>query len=99
MTEILFGGSLDVLGEAPTKEIEAAKLSGEPAFTAADLLVASGLSPSKGQARKDIEGGGAYLNNVRLEAFGRPVTPADLLFGKHLLVRKGKRNYAVVTAK
>ena len=107
-TEILFGGSLDgigetlfndVLGEAPTKEIEAAKLSGEPAFTAADLLVAAGLSPSKGQARKDIEGGGAYLNNVRLEAFGRPVTPADLLFGKHLLVRKGKRNYAVVTVK
>ncbi len=107
-SDILFGGSLDgvteeifrdVGGEVPTKEIEAAKLSGEPVFTAADLLVASGLSPSKGQARKDIEGGGAYLNNVRLEAFGRPVTPADLLFGKHLLVRKGKRNYAVVTAK
>jgi len=107
-TEILFGGSLDgvsetifndVVGEVPTKELESAKLSGEPAFTAADLLVAAGLSPSKGQARKDIEGGGAYLNNVRLEAFGRPVTPADLLFGKHLLVRKGKRNYAVVTVK
>jgi len=64
-----------------------------------EVLVHSGLCPSKGQARKDIEGGGVYLNNVREGNVNRAVTNADLLFGKHLLLRKGKRNYVVVTAK
>ena len=64
-----------------------------------ELLVQSGLCTSKGQARKDIEGGGIYLNNVREGNFQRAVTTGDLLFGKHLLLRKGKRNYVVLTAK
>jgi tyrosyl-tRNA synthetase len=57
------------------------------------------LWPSKGQARKDIEGGGAYVNNVRESDFQRSVTAKDLVFGKYLLLRKGKRNYVVVTVK
>ena len=64
-----------------------------------ELLVHGGLCPSKGQARKDIEGGGVYVNNVRETSFQRAVAAKDLLFGKHLLLRKGKRNYVVVTAK
>ena len=64
-----------------------------------ELLVHGGLCPSKGQARKDIEGGGVYVNNVREASFQRAVTAKDLLFGKHLLLRKGKRNYVVLTAK
>jgi len=63
------------------------------------LLVHSGLCPSKGQARKDVEGGGVYINNTREANFQRAVTGSDLLFGKHLLLRKGKRNYVVLTAK
>jgi tyrosyl-tRNA synthetase len=55
------------------------------------------LCPSKGQARKDVEGGGVYLNNVRESNFQRAITCADLLFGKHLLLRKGKRNYSVLS--
>jgi tyrosyl-tRNA synthetase len=61
-----------------------------------ELLVHSGLVPSKGQARKDIEGGGIYLNNVRSGEVARSVTTNDLLFGKYLLLRKGKRTYSVV---
>jgi tyrosyl-tRNA synthetase len=57
------------------------------------------LCSSKGQARKDIEGGGVYVNNVRESNFQRAITTNDLLFGKHLLLRKGKKNYVVVTAK
>jgi tyrosyl-tRNA synthetase len=64
-----------------------------------ELLVHAGLCPSKGQARKDIEGGGVNVNNVRESNFQRAVTVNDLLFGKHLLLRKGKKNYVVVTAK
>lgn len=106
-SEILFGGEMkgisettfnDILGEVPTKEIEAAKLSGV-GLPLVELLVHSGLSASKGQARKDIEGGGVNINNVRETNFQRAITTNDLLFGKHLLLRKGKKNYAAVTAK
>jgi tyrosyl-tRNA synthetase len=106
-SEILFGGELrgvseatfnEIVGEVPTKQIGKSDLdgTGKPLV---ELLVHSGLSPSKGQARKDIEGGGVYINNVREPGFQRVVTGNDLLFGKHLLLRKGKRNYVVLTAK
>ena len=106
-SEILFGGDLagisettfnEIVGEVPTKEIGKAELdgAGKPLV---ELLVQGGLCQSKGQARKDIEGGGAYVNNVREASFQRTVTTQDLLFGKHLLLRKGKRNYVVLTVK
>jgi tyrosyl-tRNA synthetase len=106
-SEILFGGDIqgisegtfaDIVGEAPTKEIERTKLEGA-GVPVAELLVHAGLCPSKGQARKDVEGGGVYVNNIRETNFQRAVTAGDLLFGRHLLLRKGKKNYAVVTAK
>src|SRR5437870_267818 len=106
-SDILFGGELssisestfnEIVGEVPTKDLAKSQLerSGKPLL---ELLAFSGLCASKGQARKDIEGGGVYVNNVREASFQRPVTANDLLFGKHLLLRKGKRNYVVVTAK
>lgn len=88
----------EIVGEIPTKDIEKSKLEGA-GLALVELLVHAGLSPSKGQARKDIEGGGVYVNNIREAATQRAITVNDLLFGKHVLLRKGKRNYAVVTAK
>jgi tyrosyl-tRNA synthetase len=107
VSNILFGGSVGhisevdfdwLIGEVPTKEIEKAKLDGA-GVPLVELLVHAGLCPSKGQARKDIEGGGVNINNVREASATRAVTSADLLFGKHVLLRKGKKNYVVVTAK
>jgi tyrosyl-tRNA synthetase len=106
-SQILFGGELkgiaegtfnEILGEVPTKEIETARLGGA-GIPLVELLVHAGLCPSKGQARKDIEGGGVNINNVREASATRAVTAGDLLFGKHVLLRKGKKNYVVVTAK
>ena len=106
-SEILFGGELkgvaentfnEIVGEVPTKEIETSKLDGT-GLPLVELLVHSGLCSSKGQARKDIEGGGVNINNVRESNVQRAVTGNDLLFGKHVLLRKGKKNYVVVTAK
>jgi tyrosyl-tRNA synthetase len=105
-SDILFGGDLagiseatfnEIVGEVPTKEIGKADLdgAGKPLV---ELLVHGGLCPSKGQARKDIEGGGVYINNQREASLQRVVAAKDLLFGKHLLLRKGKRNYVVLTA-
>jgi tyrosyl-tRNA synthetase len=104
-SEILFGGSLegigegtfkDVVGEVPSSAIDKAKLDGA-GWPVLEALVAAGLCPSKGQARKDIEGGGIYVNNVREANPQRTVISRDLLFGKYVLLRKGKRNYAVLT--
>jgi tyrosyl-tRNA synthetase len=64
-----------------------------------DVLVQAGLASSKGQARRDIEGGGVYLNNERVGDAARSVTNSDLLFGRFLLLRKGKRTYAVLNAR
>lgn len=106
-SEILFGGDLagisektfnEIVGEVPTKELPAAELNA-PGKPLVELLVHSGLATSKGQARKDLEGGGVYVNNTREASATRALTTADLLFGKHLLLRKGKRNYVVLTAK
>ena len=106
-SEILFGGEMagvsegtfgEIVGEVPTKELLKSDLDGAGKLLV-ELLVHSGLCSSKGQARKDIEGGGVYINNVREGGIQRTVTSNDLLFGKHLLLRKGKRNYVVVTAK
>jgi len=103
-SEILFGGGLegvseptfqDIVGEVPTKDLEPQRLEGT-GMPLVEVLVHAGLCPSKGQARKDVEGGGIYLNNVRQAETARSVTAADLLFGKYLLLRKGKRNYVVM---
>ena len=104
-SEILFGGELkgvseklfaEIVGEVPTKEIERSKLAG-PGLALVELLVHAGLATSKGQARKDIEGGGVNINNVREADATRAVTENDLLFEKHILLRKGKKNYVVIS--
>jgi tyrosyl-tRNA synthetase len=106
-SEILFGGRLegiseatfhDMVGEVPTQSVDKSKLDGA-GTPLVDLLVHAGLCPSKGQARKDVEGGGIYINNVRESSPQRVLASRDLLFGKHLLLRKGKRNYVVLTAR
>lgn len=103
---ILFGAEIgdtteavfrDVVGEIPTKDVTAAQLA-DPGTALTELLVHAGLAASKGQARKDIEGGGVYVNNLKAAADApqRTLTSADLLFGRYILLRKGKRTYAVL---
>ena len=74
---------------------DAAKLAA-PGTPLTELLVLAGLAPSKGQARKDLEAGGISLNNQRVTEVARCVSTTDLLFGKYVLLRKGKRTYAVL---
>ncbi|KAB2660015.1 MAG: tyrosine--tRNA ligase [Verrucomicrobia bacterium] len=104
-SEILFGGELegiseitfnDIVGEVPTKPFEAIKFEGS-GWPLIDALVHAGLASSKGQARKDIEGGGIYVNNSREVSLTRALGANDLLFSKHILIRKGKRNYVVLS--
>lgn len=61
-----------------------------------DLLVAAGLAKSKGEARRTVSEGGAYLNNVRVEDIELQPTEADLVAGSWLVLRRGKKNFAGV---
>lgn len=101
---ILFGGSLedidqavfgDVVGEVPTFPVPRTQLA-EGGLALVDLLITADLCPSRGQARRDIDGGGIYLNNERCADAARQVTGQDLLFGRYLLLRKGRKRYAVI---
>lgn len=61
-----------------------------------DLLVTTGLAKSKGEARRTIGEGGAYLNNVRVEDPEAVVSKDDLIGGTWLVLRRGKKNFAGV---
>ncbi len=101
-TSILFGGSLDGLTPA-TLAVLRTEVTGftlpdtlaSGTYTLSDALIASGLSPGKTQARRDIETGGIYLNGDRQTDPHRPLLLADLLHSAALLLRKGKKSYAL----
>ncbi len=64
-----------------------------------DLLTAAGVVDSKSAARRIIKEGGAYLNNVKVPSEDFAPSQSDLLFGRFLLLRKGKRDLAAVEIK
>ncbi|MCT2586969.1 tyrosine--tRNA ligase [Actinophytocola gossypii] len=79
------------MAEAPTGSV---RLADAP--TIVDLLVSSGLTPSRGAARRAVNEGGAYVNNVKIgDEDWRPAT-GDLLHGRWLVLRRGKRSTAGV---
>jgi len=69
---------------------------GQPLPTWVDLLAATGVVDSKSAARRIVKEGGAYLNNQKVENEDFTPSKADLLHGKYLLLRKGKRDLAAV---
>ncbi|MBN19902.1 MAG: tyrosine--tRNA ligase [Bdellovibrionaceae bacterium] len=96
----LFGSSLqdldshtllDVFSETPSTHKEK-----KSPVLLIDLLVETGLCPSKGQARKDIKAGGIYLNNERTQDPEKQIKENDLIDQVFLILRKGKKNYHVV---
>lgn len=100
----LFGGKLtditeavfeEVVADVPSITVRSEEIAGN-GLSIVDLLPRAELSQSKGQARKDIEGGGIYLNNERTNDIHRRISTSDLLFGKYVLLRKGKRTHVAL---
>ena len=88
-------GAFDVLAqEIPTRTVAGT------AITILDALVVSDLVKSKSEARRQIEQGGIYVNQQRETSVDRTLGPSDWLKGNNLLLRKGKKDYALLrTAK
>jgi tyrosyl-tRNA synthetase len=86
---------LDVFADAPSTTTPRTRLDGE-GVALVDLLVETKLAPSRGRARTTIEQRGAYLNNRREEDVDRLIGPDDLVAGRYVVLRSGKRNYHLV---
>ncbi|MEV5711551.1 tyrosine--tRNA ligase [Actinoallomurus sp. NPDC052274] len=97
----LFGqgdlGELDerTLGSA-LAEVPSTTVSG-PLPPVVDLLAATGLVGSKSEARRTVAQGGAYVNNVKVTDEAAVPDRGDLLHGRFLVLRRGKRNIGGVT--
>ena len=103
-TRALFGGDVeglsaddmaDIFAEVPSSEISKEKLDSE-GKSLVDLLAESNITNSKGEARRSIEGGGLYVNNVRVSEVSKALTMDDSIEGRFILIRKGKKQYHLV---
>ncbi|HQN05165.1 MAG TPA: tyrosine--tRNA ligase [Anaerolineaceae bacterium] len=102
-SQALFGGEIsglsaeeigDIFAEVPSCELAKNDLVNRVSLL--DLLVNAGVSKSKGEARRSLQEGGIYINNHRVSDVNREVGVSDLLEGQFIILRKGKKNYALV---
>jgi tyrosyl-tRNA synthetase len=94
------GGDLHALSAstlaAALREAGSASAKRDDLPSVVDLFVEAGLAKSKGEARRTVSEGGAYLNNSRIEDPDLVPTESDLLAGSWLVLRRGKKNFAGV---
>jgi tyrosyl-tRNA synthetase len=84
----------DVVADVPTSSLERSDLDASPLLV--DVLSEIGLVKSKSEARRAIEQGGVFVNDVLSEGVDATVSANDLLFGEFVVVRRGKRSYHVI---
>jgi tyrosyl-tRNA synthetase len=103
-SKIFFGGEIadvnekelvDIFSDVPSTDIQKDSLT-VPGMSLIDLMAATGIMKSKGEARRAIQGGGIYLNNRRVSDIETKVTLENALHGKFIILRKGSRNYWLV---
>src|SRR5256884_701727 len=101
-SEVLFGKEisglsvddiLEIFADVPSTELEKSKLDG---FTLGDALVLSGLAPSKGEAKRLVQGGGIALNNVRSDEVRKLISSSDFIDDRVLVLRKGAKHYHLI---
>lgn len=104
-SEILFGqGTTETLKNLP-EDVLLAVFEGVPQFEVSRTEIESGVNvvdllaertqvfPSKGEAKKMIQGGGVFLNKAKVEGLDLTVSIAHLLNNKYILAQRGKKNY------
>ncbi len=103
-SEVLFGKEIsglsvneivDIFADVPSTEIDRSKLDGG-GFTLGDALVLSGLAPSKGEAKRLVQGGGVAINNVRADDVRKAIGASEFIDGRVLVLRKGAKHYHLI---
>jgi tyrosyl-tRNA synthetase len=102
-TDIFFGAEVSELSDAeleqifadvPNKQLSRAMLS--EGLSIVDALCEAGLAASKGEARRTVAQGGAYVNNRRVDDVERKLSAADLASETVVVLRSGKKKYALL---
>ena len=103
-TRIFFGEEIDDISESelaeifsdvPSCEVSRSRLSGD-GLPLIEAFALSGLAKSKGEARRTITQGGAYVNNRRREGENSVLTTADLIGQSTIVLRSGRKKYAII---
>lgn len=103
-SDILFGGDmsalstkdiLEIFEDVPSQELGRNLFEGD-GINIIDLLDQTGVTASKGEARRLLKGGGVRLNNNRIDDADTMVTTTDAIDERLLVLRKGKKNYHLV---
>ncbi len=104
VSRAFFGGDIsgltadqmeDVLDGSSVTEVNRGQLSGE-GIRFSELAVSAGAGKSGGDVKRTIDQGGMYLNGEQISDAGRLVGVEDLVEGRLLVIRRGRKNYSLV---
>jgi tyrosyl-tRNA synthetase len=104
-TEIFYGAEIadlsdaqlsEVFADVPSQTLARNALTENGGLPIIDALVAAGLSKSKSDARRTTQQGGAYVNNRRIESADARLTSGDLASETVMVLRAGRKNYALL---
>jgi tyrosyl-tRNA synthetase len=103
-SEVLFGKEMsglsvdqivDIFADVPSSEIAKSQIESDR-FTLGDALVLAELAPSKGEAKRLVQGGGVAVNNVRADDPRKSISVSDFIDGQVLVLRKGAKHYHLI---
>ena len=96
----LFSGSVESLTESDFEQLAQDGVPGVALERAADglieALVAAGLAKSKSEARGFLQSGSVAINGFKVDALDHRIADAERRFGRFTLLRRGKKNYALI---
>ena len=102
-SKIMFGGKvtgvdentlMEIFADVPSFTFPLARI--DEGLSIIDLLAESGATKGRGAARRLVDGGGIYLNNVRVESNDKRIGKEDFVAGCSVVVRQGKKNYRLI---
>jgi tyrosyl-tRNA synthetase len=105
-SQVLFGGGLeglsaaditDIFADVPATALPRTAFEGE-GKPLVDLLAETGMAKSKGEARRVLASGGVYVNNVRADDPAARVSISQVIEGRFVVLRTGKKQYHLVQA-
>ena len=100
ISQSLFSGSVDALTESDFEQLAQDGVPGVALESSADglidTLVAAGLAKSKSEARGFLQSGSVTVNGAKVDALDHRFTDTDRRFGRFTLLRRGKKNYAML---
>jgi tyrosyl-tRNA synthetase len=95
ITNLSLQDVLDVFADVPSVNLSKIQFEGA-GLSVVDVVALTGLAQSKGEAKRLIQGGGIYLNNIRVSDIKNVVTLNEMVEGQALILRKGQKEYRLV---